>query len=219
MSLAEILLDLIFPPRCPFCRRLLEQPRAPVCPACRWELPWLSGEPARRQVEFAELCVSPLAYQGAVADSIRRFKFHNFPSYARPYGLLLAHCVRLELDPPPQLVTWAPLSARRLRKRGYDQAELLARAAARSLDLPLRPTLRKIRHTPAQSSLENPAQRRANALGAYDLLPGTRLDGSRVLLVDDVVTSGATLGECARLLRGAGAQAVYCATLAQARHH
>ena len=77
--------------------------------------------------------------------------------------------------------------------------------------------LRKVRNTQPQSGLEDPAARRANGPGAYAPAPGAQGNGLRILLVDDVVTSGATLSECARVLLGAGAGEVVCATVAQAR--
>ena len=129
----------------------------------------------------------------------------------------MAQCAQDRLKETPDLLTWAPLSRKRLRERGYDQAELLARTAGRALDLPAAALLQKRRHTQPQSGLEEESDRRANALGAYELLPGGKLEGKRVLLVDDVVTSGATLSECGRVLLQRGAAAVYCLTLAQAR--
>lgn len=109
------------------------------------------------------------------------------------------------------------LSRQRRWRRGFDQGEKLARVVAAELGLPVRGMLRKVRHTQPQSGLEDPAARRANALGAYAPAPGVQGKGLRILLVDDVVTSGATLSECARVLLGAGAGEVLCATLAQAR--
>ena len=78
-------------------------------------------------------------------------------------------------------------------------------------------TLKKVKHTQPQSGLDEESARRANARGAYLVLPGCDLTGKRVVLVDDVVTSGATLSECAGLLRMAGAERVYGLTLALAR--
>ena len=210
-------LDLLFPPRCPFCRRLLTERHALLCPDCQRTLPWLEGDSARRTGEFFGVCVSPLAYRGRVPDSVHRYKFPGTPSYAGAYGLLIAQCVRDNRAAPLDLVTWVPLSPKRKRKRGFDQAEALARAAAQELGLPVRGTLEKFRNNGPQSHLHEASERRANVLGAYRLREGAEPAGLRILLVDDVVTSGATLSECARLLRSAGAAEVLCATLAQAR--
>ena len=217
MKLLDDLLDLLFPPKCPFCQSILETPADPVCPACQKSLPWLVGRAGERKVDFTQGCCSPLAYRGAVREAIHRYKFSGVRAYARPFGLLMAQCVQDRPEMAADLVTWAPLSRKRRRERGYDQGELLARAMAKRLGLPAVPTLVKARHTQPQSGLDSAEARRANALGAYTLLPGVDVAGKRVLLADDVVTSGATLSECARTLLEAGAAEVWCVTLAQAR--
>lgn len=216
MNPGTALLDLLFPPKCPFCQKILDDPRAPVCPACQPALPWLEGAAGEQKVEFADGCFSPLAYRDSVVEAVHRYKFQRVRAYDKPLGQLMAQCL---LDRRPQgadLVTWAPLSRRRLRERGFDQAELLARVVARETGIPARATLCKRRNTGLQSRLQEESARRANALGAYALLPQIDLAGKRVVLVDDVVTSGSTLSECARLLRQAGAAQVFCLTLAQA---
>ena len=215
MRVGEALLDLLFPPKCPFCQRLLHDPRAPLCPNCQASLPWLTGRAGERRVDFTQGCWSPLAYQAQVREAVQRYKFAPAPAYGRPFGLLMAQCAR-DQGVEAELVTWAPLSKKRRRKRGFDQGELLARTVGECLALPVLPLREKSRHTVPQSSLPDGAARRANALGAYSLLPGGRIEGGRVLLVDDVVTSGATLSECARLLCQGGAKQVLCLTLAQA---
>ena len=210
-------LDLLFPPKCPYCQGVLEGSYVPACSQCQPVLPWLVGAQGERKVDFTAGCLSPLAYRGKVVESIHRFKFSGRASYARAYGILVAQCVRDHWQEPLDAVTWVPLSRPRRRQRGYDQAKLLAQWTARELELPLLGMLDKVRDIPPQSGIQDDAQRRANVLGAYQLRPKARPEGLRLLLVDDVVTSGATLGECARLLAGGGAKRVVCAALAQAR--
>ena len=111
-------------------------------------------------------------------------------------------------------VTWAPLSRGRLRERGYDQARLLAESACRLWETKPLPLLRKTVHNPAQSGLKEAAARRANVLGVYEAVDPERISGHRILLVDDICTTGATLAECARVLREAGAADVVCAAAA-----
>lgn len=218
MSVREKVLDLVFPPKCPFCQRVLEDGRrASACPACVPELPWLEGGAEERSVEFTDGCFSPLAYRGAVPEAVRRYKFGRTRALAGPFAGLMARCLEDCLKRRPDLICWAPLSRRRLRERGFDQAELLAREVGRRLSVPVRPALWKPRDTAPQSGLEDMSARRANVQGAYALLPGADLAGKRVVLVDDVVTSGSTLSACAALLRRGGAEGVYCLTLAQAR--
>ena len=212
--MGSALLDLLFPPRCPFCRRLLTERHALLCPDCQRTLPWLEGDSARRTGEFFGVCVSPLASRGPVREAVHRYKFSGSRSYARPFGQLMAQCVRDQLDGRFDCVTWAPLSARRLRQRGYDQARLLAESACRLWETKPLPLLRKTVHNPAQSGLKEAAARRANVLGVYEAVDPERISGHRILLVDDICTTGATLAECARVLREAGAADVVCAAAA-----
>lgn len=213
MPVLDALLDLLFPPRCPFCGELLET-GGPLCPNCRRDLPWLAGPAGERPVEMTAGCVSPLAYQGRVRQAVHDFKFHGKSPRGRAFGTLVAQCVR-DHRLRAELVSWPPLSRERLRQRGYDQAQLLAREVGRQLGLPVLRTLTK-EDRPAQSGLTEAAARRANLLGAYAAVEPDRFRGRAVLLVDDVVTTGATLSACARVLRDAGAGEVCCAALARA---
>ena len=115
------------------------------------------------------------------------------------------------------VLTWVPVSRLRKLRRGYDQGELLAKAVGKELGLAPVPTLKKIRNNRPQSRLKDPAARRANVLGAYRILENADVKGKCVLLLDDILTTGATAGECARMLRMAGAKEVHCAAVAAAR--
>lgn len=212
------LLDLLFPPRCVFCRRLLHRGEEGICPRCQQELPWALGAEAEQTGEFFSLCASPLWYQDQVRASFHRYKFKGVRGYSRTYGRLVAQCVQDHLAGRYDLITWVPLSRARLRQRGYDQAMLLASAAALELDDVAAETLCKVRDTEAQSGLgKNDASRRANVLSAYQVTDPALVEGRRVLLIDDIITTGSTLSECARVLRTAGATDVVCAALARSR--
>ena len=147
----------------------------------------------------------------------RRSRRGSFSPCARrpwPTGTRYVHD---HLDGRWDLITWVPLADQRRRERGYDQAFLLASAAALELGEVAVETLRKGRNTEAQSGLDDDAARRANVLGAYTAVDAELVEGKRVLLIDDVITTGATISECARILRTVGAREVVCATLARAR--
>lgn len=210
------LLALLFPPKCPFCRRLLADGEDLLCPECQRELAWTEGKQGERTVEFAALCVAPLWYRERCREAVRRFKFQGLRQYSEPFSTLMVQCARDRLTGDFDLVTWVPVSRRRRWERGYDQGQLLAYGVADGLALPLAATLRKTRHNKKQSLLTGAAARRANVLGAYIVRNDVSVRDKRVLLVDDVVTTGATLGECARMLRTAGAREVVCLTLAMA---
>lgn len=214
MSISDFFLDLLFPPKCPFCGHLLEKGLL-LCPECQRSLPWLAGGAGEKAVELTGGCVSPLGYEGLVREGIHAFKFRGKSVRGEAFGRLIAQCVQ-DHGHAADLVSWPSLSPKRLRKRGYDQARLLAEAVGRQLGLEVVRTLDK-EERPAQSGLEEAGARRANLLGAYSACAPERVQGKRVLLVDDVVTTGATLSECAKTLRLAGAEEVVCATLARAR--
>ena len=210
------LLDIIFPPRCVFCRKILPTSRRSVCDKCLDELPY-TGSNCSRKGDFFSVCVSPLYYEDEVRDSILRFKFKEATGYASTYGLLIADCIRRELEGRYDLISWVPLSKGRFKERGYDQAMLIAMAAALELDDVAVSTLEKTAEVARQSRMGSPEKRRANIMGAYSVPDRELVEGKRILLIDDIITSGSTLSECARTLKSAGAQEVLCATIARAR--
>ena len=212
MSLLSSLLDLLFPPKCPFCGRVLDKPG--ICDACRKALPWTEGEDALRRGPGGFRCAAPLWYRDLAREGLHRFKFRGMSSAAAPLGELIAGCAAEHFSGAFDTVTWVPVSPRRLRQRGYDQARLLAESACRLWETKPLPLLRKTVHNPAQSGLKEAAARRANVLGVYEAVDPERISGHRILLVDDICTTGATLAECARVLREAGAADVVCAAAA-----
>lgn len=215
MRLLRALLELLYPPKCPFCGRLLERGEAGMCALCPGDLPWTDGPGG--PVEGCDACLSPLWYRDRVREAVHRYKFNGGAAHAALLGDLMAQCLSDRWDGGVDLVTWAPLHPKRKKRRGYDQAELLARRVGEVAGLPVIPTLEKVRAAGEQSRLQSEEDRRANIAGAYRALPGLDLAGKRVALVDDVVTTGSTLGECAACLRAAGARTVVALTLAQAR--
>jgi ComF family protein len=162
-------------------------------------------------------CAAPLFYEGEVRASILRFKFKDMSGYSKLYGKLMARRISSDLKDSYDLITWVPLSKERLKKRGYDQAMLLALAVALELDDVAVETLIKHTDVPAQSGAGDAAKRKANIYGAYRASDPELILGKRILLVDDVMTTGSTLSECAVTLREAGAAEVVCAALAKTR--
>ena len=208
---------LIYPCRCVFCEEFLDKTVIEdICPDCAAHLPY-TGRRCRSTGEFYTECFSPLYYEGLAAEAIRRYKFRGKSSYCRLMGRMIARCVRENSHSPCDLITWVPISRSRLRKRGYSQAKLLARQASEELGIPSLPLLKKLRNTPPQSSLTGASARKANISGAFAALNQQQISGRDILLIDDVVTTGATLAECARVLLQAGANSVSCATLCRKR--
>lgn len=214
--LTDKLLALLYPKRCPFCRRLMDEERA-VCPLCLDKLPLTCGAEQRQNFPFVDGCFSPLYYEGTVRDSLLRYKFGGAAAYAEIYSEFIAKCIdenRISCD----IITWVPLSRRRLRRRGYDQARLLAAPLAKRMGLPCEGLLLKKRHNPAQSGTGGAEKRRKNVAGAYAVLNSELVKGKSILLADDIVTTGSTVSECARMLRMAGAARVNVVTLARRRN-
>lgn len=212
MGVLAALIDLLFPPKCIFCQKILRSGRKVCCDDC---LEALTGKTRWREGVFFSRCCVPLVYEGDVREAIIRFKFKDHPGYATEFGRILGQCIGRELAGQYDLITWIPVSESRLKKRGYDQAMLLAMSAALELGDVAVETLTKPKDNAAQSSLEGAEARKSNVLGAYQVPDPVLVEGKRVLLIDDVVTTGATMDEASRMLLEAGAVEVVAAALAQ----
>ena len=209
-------LRLLFPPKCVLCKKLLTPQETDLCFHCRIHAPEFPG--AKITLSFVAQWTGIWYYKDDVRGSLLRYKFGGRRSYAPAYGRLLAMKLQRmgwdELD----CITWIPISRRRRFRRGFDQSELIARVVAAELGLPLVAAAKKIRHTKPQSLMGDAAHRRANILGAYRVTDPAHITGKRVLLIDDIITTGATASECARVLLTAGAKEVKLATVAVATH-
>lgn len=212
MELCPRLMALLFPPKCVLCRSLLEPDETDLCRRCRTEA---HRYPRRkRKLQFLDSFAAVWYYEGDVRRSLLRYKFYRARSYAPAYGRMLAMEL-LETHPEGfDVLTWVPVSALRRFRRGYDQVELLAKAVGRELGMTPVRTLKKIRNNRPQSGITGAAQRRANVLGVYRAVCPEQVMGKRVVLLDDILTTGATAGEAARMLRTAGAKEVHCAAVA-----
>ena len=207
------ILDLLFPPKCPFCGRVREH--GGICPQCEKALPWTAENEASWELSGALRCAAPLWYEDLAREGLLRFKFQGASASAAALGELAARCAAEHFSGEFDTVTWVPVSKKRLRQRGYDQAELLAREACRLWDTKPVRLLRKTVDNPAQSAISDAAARRANVLGVYEVCADAA--GKHVLLMDDICTTGATLSECARVLKDAGAESVVCAVVSKTR--
>ena len=215
MKLWEYALDLLFPRKCILCGKLLEKGELDLCRECRADSP---DYPNRKEkIQFLDSFTAVWYYEDAVRRSLLRYKFYNVRCYADSYGRLLAMKL-LETHPEGfDCLTWVPVSPLRKITRGYDQVQLLAKYVGRELGMTPVPLLKKVRHNRPQSRLADAAMRRANVLGAYREKNRELIAGKRILLLDDILTTGSTAGECARVLLTCGAKEVHCAAVAAAR--
>ncbi|MGM9549353.1 MAG: ComF family protein [Faecousia sp.] len=214
MRLYHWLLGVLFPPKCVLCRKILDPDETDLCRTCREEAP--EYPKGKRTGQFLDSFAAVWYYEGNVRKSLLRFKFGGARNYAAAYGRELAMRILSEHPDGFDVLTWIPVSRLRKLRRGYDQVELLARAVGRELELPPTPLLQKIRHNRPQSRIHGEAERRANVLGVYRLTRGAEVSGKRIVLLDDILTTGATAGEAARVLKTAGAKEVHCAAVAAA---
>ena len=210
------ILHIFFPPKCVLCKRVLSKEETDLCKTCRENQPEYGAH--KIKLSFLAQWTGLWYYKDDVRTSILRYKFYGRRSYASAYGRLLAMKIQKEGWDDSDILPWIPISRQRKRSRGYDQSELLAKALAEELDWKLTPTLRKIRNTRPQSTMGGAPQRRANILGAYQVIDPDLVRDKRILLVDDIITTGATASEAARMLLTAGAKEVKLATLAVASH-
>ena len=210
----EHILRLLFPPKCVLCKKVLTEEETDLCKDCRLSQPEFPG--GKIKLSFLAHWTGLWYYKENVRLSILRYKFYGRRSYAQSYGRLLAMKLQRDGWDDTDVLTWIPISARRKRTRDFDQVQVLGTVVARELGIPLVPTLRKIRHTKPQSTMGSAAHRRANILGAYEVIDPELVRGKRILLLDDIVTTGTTASESARMLLTAGAKEVNLATLAVA---
>lgn len=211
-KITENLLGVFFPRKCPFCGKLTG--KTLLCETCGAALP--RCEEIRQGADFGR-CTAPLYYEGPVRDAILAFKFKAKLGGLDAFGRLMAQTAAERYSGEFDAITWVPVSKKRLKKRGFDQARYLT--ASMCVDWHVAPleTLRKVTDNPPQSGLDDAAARRANVLGVYEAVSPEQFAGKRLLLVDDICTTGATLGECARVLKAAGAAEILCLTLAMVR--
>lgn len=215
-SLTELFLDLLFPPKCMLCGVLLQDEEQTLCGKCICsDLPEFTEK--SREVSFFEDCVAAFYYETPISDSILRLKFHGMQTFVEQYAVWLSVLVKDRLAGKYDLISWVPCSRRRVWARGFDQAELLAKALAKALETEAVCTLKKIRHNRKQSRTADAARRRANVLGAYKVPNPEQIRGKRILLIDDVLTTGATMSECGKMLQLAGSGKLVCAVIAAAR--
>ena len=227
----ERTLDLVFPRRCvgcgvfgaflcPACLSATPRAQPPRCPSC-----WMpeTGRPAgdadlcercrvRRPALKAARC--PFVYAGAAREAVHALKYDGLSAIAASMAEAMAWALA-EWRPPVTALVPVPLAGRRRRSRGYNQSELLARELSRLCGLPVNGALlvRRKATTP-QALAADEAARRANVEGVFAVRPKAEPAGA-LLLVDDVMTSGATLDACARALVAAGLGPVYALTFAR----
>lgn len=236
LTAGRIGLDFVYPRVCAGCGSAITDGARGVCWDCiarlavvRFPFCSICGNPVCGAVDRDYVCQlcrkdgrhfdrarSAVHFDAAAAPILHCFKYSNAVHLAGDLAGLLLACVRTHYAPAEiDAVTFVPLHPARERERSYNQSRLLAVRAARGIGRPQAPEcLRRTRPTGSQTGL-NARERRDNVRGAFKAVNRGWIAGRRFLLVDDVMTTGATVDECARMLKDAGAASVAVATVAR----
>ena len=224
MKLKRIILSLFFPERCNICGEIKPFLK-PYCPKCVIDTKIISPDACRQCGHENCICDKDISatlphlsavyyYQGQLKRSIHQYKFYGESSYADIFGKAMADKIKacypdIKFDG----VCFVPMTDSAIRKRGYNQSELLARVVADKLKLPLAPCLEKIKEAPSQKDL-TAEQRRENIKKSFAVIEDIDIKDKTLILCDDIKTTGATLKECSDTLMTAGAKDIYCLCLA-----
>ncbi len=239
------ILDLFFPYKCPLCHNTIIKKKAqiddlfsifPICKDCTKEIKrvesplcLICGKPFKSKEIRSHLCqdctmASPpfwkarslFVYEGIIKQAIIRFKFYGEYNLAIAMSHWLLYLFNKEfVSEDIDCIIPVPLHIKRLRKRGYNQALLLGKEIAKISHIPISPhILKRIRWTEPQVNL-NRTERLKNVKGAFQVVKKEDILSKKILLIDDVLTTGATIKECAIALTKAGASSIYVLTLAR----
>lgn len=206
-SFLRFLLRLFFPQPCVSCGYLGEA----LCERCRDRLHFF---PHVRELDGLPVASALYFQDGDLLEQlIHPFKYAHQADLMRFLVPPLREALKLLLEPSRVVLVPVPLYRKRERERGYNQAEVLAQGIARALGIPVVPLLKRVRDTGSQARLKHRDERQKNLHAAFELCQPLPRDG-QIVLVDDIVTSGSTLLECANVLRSAGARELFALTLA-----
>lgn len=216
----DYLIDFILPNRCSFCGKFTNW-NEPVCKNCKDSI--LFSEHPIRQDENGvfTMCVSACEYDGTARDGILNLKYHNGINTAKHLSPHLCELLKVNIDLNRiDVVTCVPMTRKRLADTGYNHADVIGKLVAELIKKPYdRKLLRRISNAPIQHELSAAERRKAVKDTYFPANKKTSLNGKTVLLVDDIITTGSTLSECASVLKSMGAVEVYCCTLAKSLYN
>ncbi len=204
----------IYPNTCPFCNKQLDNEK-PFCDSCRKAIP---SKGICQGTSGGYRCSSCMPYKGKPKYAMLRFKFRSKPQYAKNLAYILALDIKRSYeDIIFDCITYVPMHEKAFKKRGYNQSELLAKELSKILNIPCVDVLKKVKHTRPQHKL-TARKRRKNLKGAFKIIDKKLVTNRAILLIDDIITTGTTLGECAKTLQTANPSMIRCETfLATAR--
>ncbi len=208
----ERIISVIFPNRCPYCNKIIGSGLT-ECGECFKEL---DKTPKISHTDAGIICISPFFYDSKVRQSILKYKFRGVAFNARSYAKAMCSAVESAgIKDDFDIITFVPLSKSRERERGFNQSEKVAEIVGEFFNKPCRALLVKTKNNKNQHDL-NLVERRENVRGVYSVCKNEDVSGMRILLIDDIVTTGNTLSECLNVLKDSGAENVICMSIATA---
>ncbi len=221
----NFIIKLIYPQRCKYCNKVIDI-RREICHTCENTLQIIEGDICKlcgksindcdcgHKKHFYKYICAPFYYEGAASRAIWRFKFRNATNLSKVFAEDMVRCFDKHYNGYDfDLCTFVPSSNKSLKERGYNQAELLARAFSELTNIECKELLFKIKETKIQHDLLS-VERSGNLVGAIEVDYNVDLENKRILLIDDIKTTGSTLNECAKMLLIGGAAEVFCLTVA-----
>lgn len=206
----DFILNIFYPTRCPYCLKVISSD-SECCESCEKLMPEIIY---KRYAIGGYPCCTVFPYMGIFSSAVKQLKFYKKADFAKQLAAPLARAVKDFYDISEfDIVTCVPMHKKQLKKRKYNQAALLAKECAKLLDLPYEEILEKRKQNQAQHKTRNRKEREKNVRGVFGLTEKNVAKGRSVLIIDDIITTGCTLGECARVLQKGKAKKICCATL------
>ena len=215
MELLRRIVCILFPERCPFCRAVIEAGET-ACDKCDNRF---SNLPPITRGAMGYRCVTPFVYTGEVKRMIRGIKFQKRTQFIPQVAVYLANTIsQCYKDIHFDIITAVPMHKRDQRIRGFNQSVMLAGELSKLLDIPYLNTIEKIKRTKKQHTLKY-RERKTNLSGAYKIIDSSALKGKNILMIDDIITSGTTLGLCCKTLSKAKTGLICCAAIASVKYN
>lgn len=207
-----IFADKLFTTKCPYCSRVIDRNEY-ACNKCKAKFP------DNIKINYAVggyACYSAFPYSDIFKRGVCAFKFKNCGAYSKPLAYALYKRTESIIDLNSiDLITSVPMHKKSLKNRGYNQSQLLAKDFAELVNIPYADTLEQHKENKTQHNLKK-KERAKNVKGVYRIIDKSIVENKRILIIDDIITTGNTLGECARTLTKAGSGLITCATICAA---
>lgn len=206
----KLIRSFFFPERCPYCLSRVERGKI-ACEKCE------SRFPETYSLNYAKggyPCCSPFFYQGIFADAVKNFKFKGYVQSSEKLAPVLCDCIKRTFDIDNiDIITFVPMHKKKQKIRGYNQSQVLAEDISKILGIPCKTLLIKAKENKEQHKCLSSAQRRDNVKGVYKVVEDETIKGKNILVIDDILTTGYTMGECCKTIEKFTRSKIFCATV------